>query len=99
MYRIFKNFIITLVAVVALGAATTATAHEGEHNEAGQHYGAIQSLPGTTGEIGTWVVRGRDVHVTDLTEISVKVGTPFLGQYVLVLGTINSDNSVNADLI
>ncbi len=62
--------------------------------------GAVTALPGTTGQIGDWMVGGKTVHVSSTTVFpagepaSITVGT-----LVDVDGTLNADGTVTASSI
>ena len=62
-------------------------------------YGTVNSLPGTPGWIGNWVVDGRTVQVTASTWIKQRYGAPVVGSRVEVKGTQQPDGSVNASQI
>ena len=54
-------------------------------------YGVIDSMP-SSGLIGRWVVGGREVEVTDRTEIEEEHGPAEVGRYVEVEGYRDSNN-------
>jgi subtilisin family serine protease len=58
----------------------------------------IESLP-SGGLTGDWVVGGRTVHVTNVTEIDQSKGAVAVGKLVEVKGTSRTDNSVDANKI
>lgn len=59
-------------------------------------YGTVQSLPGTSGWIGDWVVNGRTVHVFSSTKVKQEKGLIALGATVEIEGWLQADGSVNA---
>lgn len=58
--------------------------------------GTVESLPGTTGQIGDWQISGRTVHVTSSTRIKQEYGPVAIGSIVEVEGARQADGSVNA---
>ncbi|HKG15837.1 MAG TPA: DUF5666 domain-containing protein [Pyrinomonadaceae bacterium] len=58
--------------------------------------GAVGSLPNTSDLTGDWVVGGRTVHVTSLTDIDREGGQITVGTIVEVKGTVRADGSVDA---
>jgi len=58
--------------------------------------GTIESLPSTPGRIGEWIVSGRKVIVTAITEQRTEGGEFAVGVFVEVEGTLQQDRSVLA---
>lgn len=66
-----KNLIVALtVALIALGAVQVAVAED-------DFYGIIESRP--EGNVGTWIVGGHSIEVTELTEIDESYGPLKIG--------------------
>ena len=84
-------FALTLVFPVSQLRAAT---------EGYQFSGAVTALPGTTGQVGSWTVGGKTVHVSAATVFpagqpaSISTGTT-----VTVEGVLNADGSVTASAI
>ena len=64
-----------------------------------EFYGAIESLPGATGQIGVWTVSGRKVNVTASTIIEHADRGIVVGKRVEVKGAAQADGSINASKI
>jgi uncharacterized protein (TIGR03437 family) len=58
--------------------------------------GAVETLPGTAGQIGMWTVSGRRVNVAADTRIEQENGPVTVGSPVEVNGSLQADGSVNA---
>ncbi len=58
--------------------------------------GAVQQLPNTNGLIGEWVINGRTIHVTSLTQIRPSASAITVGTFVEVEGFLRPDNSIDA---
>ena len=58
--------------------------------------GTIESLPGSTGQIGVWKVSGRAVNVDNRTRIVPNVAAAKVGATVEISGTRQGDGPVNA---
>lgn len=61
-----------------------------------EFYGTIESLPGTTGQIGVWMVSGRTVNVAATTFIEHPERGITVGARVEVKGSVQADGSINA---
>ena len=61
-------------------------------------YGTIQQMP-ASGFIGTWIVSGRTVNVSNATRIEQEHGPAIVGAYVEVKGYLRADGSVDATKI
>ncbi|MDX2034354.1 MAG: DUF5666 domain-containing protein [Blastocatellia bacterium] len=61
--------------------------------------GTVETLPGTTGQIGDWRVSGRTVHVTAGTKIKLEYGPVAVNSIVEVEGSRQTDGSVTASEI
>lgn len=61
--------------------------------------GTVETLPGTTGQIGDWKVSGLTVHVTATTKIKQEFGPVAVKSIVEVEGNRQTDKSVNASEI
>lgn len=64
-----------------------------------EFYGTIETLPGTTGQIGAWTVSGRKVNVTASTVIENASQGIAVGKRVEVKGAVQADGSINASKI
>lgn len=64
-----------------------------------EFYGKIETLPGTTGQIGLWTVSGRKVNVTASTVIEHPERGITVGASVEVKGAVQADGSINATKI
>ncbi|MFZ4983936.1 MAG: DUF5666 domain-containing protein [Blastocatellia bacterium] len=62
-------------------------------------YGTIETLPGGSTLVGTWVVSGRQVTVSSRTRIVREQGAPTVGAYVQVEGSQRTDGGVDATMI
>ncbi|HKQ78960.1 MAG TPA: DUF5666 domain-containing protein [Blastocatellia bacterium] len=58
--------------------------------------GAVETLPGTAGQIGAWTVSGRRVNVAATTKIELESGPVTVGSAVEIRGALLPDGSVNA---
>ncbi|MGH9937815.1 MAG: DUF5666 domain-containing protein, partial [Blastocatellia bacterium] len=58
--------------------------------------GAVETLPGTAGQVGAWTVSGRRVNVAATTKIEQESGPVTIGSTVEVKGALLPDGSVNA---
>jgi uncharacterized protein (TIGR03437 family) len=58
--------------------------------------GAVETLPGTAGQIGVWTVSGRRVNVAATTRIELESGPVTVGSTAEVRGALLADGSVNA---
>ncbi len=58
--------------------------------------GAVETLPGTAGQIGVWTVSGRRVNVAATTRIDLESGPVTVGSSVEVRGALLPDGSVSA---
>ena len=56
-----------------------------------EFYGTIETLPGTTGQLGAWTVSGRKVNVVAATKISPTSAQIAVGAVVEVRGTPQAD--------
>lgn len=61
--------------------------------------GIIESLPGTAGQIGAWMISGRRVNVSATTRIETEGAAPAVGAAVEAKGALLGDGSVNATKI
>ncbi|MDU9048425.1 MAG: DUF5666 domain-containing protein [Candidatus Electrothrix sp. Rat3] len=94
--KIKSGTLVTLAAMfISLFCASVALADRDRRYERYREeikiYGIIDSLP-RSGLIGRWVVGGREVEVTDRTEIEEEHGPAEVGRYVEVEGV--RDNNV-----
>jgi uncharacterized protein (TIGR03437 family) len=64
-----------------------------------EFHGTIESLPGSTGQIGLWVVSGRKVNVSSSTIIEHAERGVAVGARVEVKGAVQADSSINATKI
>lgn len=64
-----------------------------------EFYGTIETLPGTTGQVGVWTVSGRKVNVTATTVIEHAERGVTVGASVEVKGAVQADGSLNATKI
>ena len=69
------------------------------NNRVSEFYGTIETLPGTTGQVGVWTVSGRKVNVTASTVIEHAERGIAVGKRVEVKGATQTDGSVNASKI
>jgi hypothetical protein len=60
--------------------------------------GTIDALP-SGGLIGDWTVSGSTVHVGDSTKINQSAAAAVVGAPVVVVGTLQADQSINAEII
>lgn len=74
----------------------TKTGSSGNGRSFSEFYGTIESLPGTTGQIGIWMVSGRTVNVTTATFIEHPERGITAGARVEVKGSVQADGSINA---
>ncbi len=92
----WSKLILLLALLVSLFPAGTVFA---DNDGSYKFYGTIESLPGTSGWIGDWVVSGRTVHVTAATRIEQEHGPVVVGAYVRVKGWLQGDGSINASKV
>lgn len=59
-------------------------------------YGTIETLPNGGSLVGTWAVSGKQVSVSSRTRISREHGSPVVGAYVQVEGSLRTDGGVDA---
>ncbi len=76
--------------------ATRVQTEKVEHTTFFEFTGPVQILPGTANLIGDWMVGGRIVHVTSLTQIERDEGPITAGTIVEVKGTVRTDGSIDA---
>src|SRR3989441_5405051 len=76
--------------------ATKVQTEKVEHTTFFKFTGPVQTLPGTANLIGDWMVGGRIVHVTSLTQIERDEGPITAGTIVEVKGTVRTDGSIDA---
>lgn len=87
---------------VAASEITTKSSSNGGGNAGGsfaEFYGKIETLPGTTGQIGDWTVSGCKVNVTASTVIEHLERGVTVGASVEVKGAVQADSSINATKI
>ena len=70
-----------------------------DDNDQPEFKGTIQSLPGTAGFIGDWIVGGRTIHVSSSTRIEAEDGPVAVGAFVEIEGTVRADGSMDATKI
>src|SRR5262245_35544781 len=61
--------------------------------------GTVETLPGTSGQIGAWTVSGRKVNVAANTKFELENGPAMVGSMVEAKGPLQPDGSVNATKI
>lgn len=71
----------------------------GGGNRVSEFHGTIETLPGTTGQIGLWTISGRKVNVVASTVIEHAALGIAVGKRVEVKGTPQTDGSINASKI
>ncbi|MBP6821082.1 MAG: hypothetical protein KA368_06040 [Acidobacteria bacterium] len=71
----------------------------GGGNRVSEFHGTIETLPGTTGQIGLWTVSGRKVNVVASTVIEHAALGIAVGKRVEVKGVPQTDGSINATKI
>ncbi|PYS59587.1 MAG: hypothetical protein DMF76_16055, partial [Acidobacteria bacterium] len=76
--------------------ATKVQTEKVEHTTFFEFTGPVQTLPGTSNLIGDWMIGGRIVHVTSLTQIERDEGPITIGTNVEVKGTVRTDGSIDA---
>lgn len=64
-----------------------------------EFYGTIETLPGTTNQIGAWTISGRKVNVAATTVIEHPERGITVGNRVEVKGVVQTDGSINATKI
>jgi hypothetical protein len=94
-----KKLILAIaVLVLIMGFSAVSYASENEYGERheydnseyhsnypGKFYGTVEEIPGK-GKGGVWIINGREVHVTNSTEIEEEHGKVAVGAYVEVEG-------------
>lgn len=103
--RLFVTFALLLLAlsvIPATGAMAAAPAQPTNAPALAQEVafsGYIQALPNTLGQIGTWKVSGKFVHVSKWTQIDQSDFRVRIGAYVRVEGYKLLNGSYNATSI
>jgi hypothetical protein len=92
-------WVLAIVAMLAAFAPATAAVADDPDEDEDELHGVIESLPGTPGFVGDWIVSGTTVHVTADTEIEQEDGQVAVGATVEVKGTTAADGSITADKI
>jgi len=95
------GFSVQIKGALRADGSIDATDIEVKSNGAGagsfvEFCGAVETLPGTAGQIGVWTVSGRRVNVAATTKIEQENGPVTIGSTVEVKGALLTDGSVNA---
>ncbi len=89
MKRIFYVLTTALLCLFFSGLALASEHYD--RNREDKIYGVIEKMP-ENGFTGTWIVKGREVIVSNSTRIKEKYGRAVPGQYVEVEGRRNGNN-------
>jgi len=94
------GFVVQVKGVFRQDGSIDATEIEVKSNGGGGSFiefgGVVETLPGTAGQIGAWMVSGRRVNVAATTKIEQESGPVAIGSTVEVKGALLPDGSVNA---